>query len=62
MFVENWAVSSDKVAMEARAACQSLGAFYVAPTLVARRFLARLANRIMYTCEPSTLAHGCWSC
>ncbi len=52
MFVENWAVSSDEVAMEARAACQSLGAFYVAPTLVARRFLARLANRIMYTCEP----------
>jgi hypothetical protein len=46
MFVENWAVSSDEVAMEARAACQSLGAFYVAPTLVARRFLARPSLQI----------------
>ena len=51
MFIENWAVYGNETTFEARAACQSLGAFYIAPTTLARRFLAHVAHRIMYTCE-----------
>ena len=53
VWIQSWLVEQNETAMQARSACQSLGAFYIAPTPIARRFLAKLIDRIMYTCETS---------
>lgn len=43
-------IKDKDVSLRALAPCQSLGAFYVAPTPAAQRFLAALAHWVMYTC------------
>jgi len=50
MWIQSWLADANATTINARSSCQSLGAFYVAPTTIARRFLANLAHRIMYTC------------
>ena len=49
MWIQSWLADDNATTMNARSSCQSLGAFYIAPTTIAKRFLANLAHRIMYT-------------
>ena len=51
MFHPAFEVTAKDVTLRAMSPCQSLGAFYVAPTPAAQRFLAALAHWIMYTCD-----------
>lgn len=50
VFHPKFEIKDTDVSLRALAPCQSLGAFYVAPTPAAQAFLAALAHWVMYTC------------
>ena len=66
VFHPNFEITDSDTHLSALAPCQSLGAFYVAPTPAAQRFLAALAHWVMYTCAACrsyrTVSSAMYSC